>query len=298
MTATAGVQPLPGPAPVHAAAPAAVAAPGALALRTAGAAAMAAAVTAQDDAAPLPAPLRLLRHLVGADPLVPAASEPYVDAVGQREVGRRLDALRHRSGPAARWHVLHDVPLDDERDDERVDHLLVGPGGVCAVTTLHLPGSRVRAARGALVVDGQREPHLRRAQQRARAVQRRLAEATGVDVPVRAVVVVLGAERLGLPLRTGEVAVLRAPVLVRWLRRQPHRLDPTTATRLAAAVAASAAPATTAGAAGSGAPGCEDAFEELHQRVRAADRLRRGWFVALAVAASTGVTTLLAAVTP
>jgi hypothetical protein len=249
-------------------------------------------VTAQDAAAPLPAPLRVLRRLVGADPLVPAASGPYVDAVGQREVGRRLGALRHRSGPTEPWHVLHDLPLG-----ERVDHLLVGPGGVYAVTTLHLPGSRVRAGRAELVVDGQREPHLLLAQQRARAVQRRLAEVTGLDVPVRAVVAVLGAERLGLPLRAGEVAVLRAPVLVRWLRRQPHRLDRATATRLAAA-ASSAAPGAPGPATTDDEPRSADAFEELHERVRAADRLRRGWFVALAVAASTGVTTLLAAVAP
>ncbi|TNM69692.1 NERD domain-containing protein [Streptomyces sp. NP160] len=246
---------------------------------------MAAAVAAQDAAAPLPAVLRLLRRAVGADPLTGDALEHYVDAVGQREVGRRLAVLRRRSGPTPPWHVVHDLDLGDQP----VDHVLVGPGGVCAVTTLHLPGSRVRAVRSGLLVDGQRAEHLQRAQQRARALQQLLARATGADVPVRAVVAVLGAERLALPLRTGDVAVLRAPVLVRWLRRQPHVLDATTAARLAAAVRDL----------DPGDGGAETAaFSVLHERVRAADRLRRAWFVAVAVAGSTGVTTLLAAVSP
>nr|WP_255479612.1 NERD domain-containing protein [Quadrisphaera sp. RL12-1S] len=255
---------------------------------------MAAAVTAQRTPAQGSALLGVLRRAVGADPLVGDALEHYVDAVGQREVGRRLSVLRHRSGPTPPWHLLHDLPLGALEGDpaERADHVLLGPGGAYAVTTLHLPGSRVRAARTGLVVDGERAEHLRRAQRRARAVQQLLARACGVDVPVRAVVVVLGAERLALPLRTGDVAVLRAPVLVRWLRRQPRVLDAATAARLATAARDLQA--------GADQPvgQAADAFEELHERVRAADRLRRAWFVALAVAGSTGVTTLLAAVSP
>ncbi|TXR55457.1 nuclease-related domain-containing protein [Quadrisphaera setariae] len=262
--------------------------------RPAGATAMAAAVAAQAAAPQQPALLRSLRRAAGADPLAPAAVEAYVDAVGQREVGRRLGALRRRTRPTPPWHVLHDVPLAHEADPTgRADHVLVGPGGVYAVTTLHLPGARVRAAGAAMLVDGRSEPHLPRALQRARELQRLLAEATGRDVRVRAVVVVLGTERLALPLRSADVVALRAPVLVRWLRRQPRVLD--------AAAAADLAEVVRHLGAGSGADGASDpqeGFALIHERVRAADRLRRAWFVTAAVAGSTGVTTLLAAVMP
>ncbi|MGQ7296567.1 nuclease-related domain-containing protein [Quadrisphaera sp. KR29] len=338
MTATAGHQTLLAPAPT-AAAPTAptgttaarvpwrAAPPTAppAAPRRAGASAMAAALAAQRSAPHRPALLRALRRAAGADPLAPAAATAYLDAVGRREVGRRLRALRHRCGTGAPWRVVHDLALPAPHGGlgagsgtgpglglgpEQVDHLLVGPGGVLAVTTLHLPGARVRAGRGGLVVDGRREPHLRRAQQRAREVERLLREAAGSswsfapgasttgrggEVPVRAVVAVLGAERLALPLRAHDVAVVRAPVLVRWLRRQPHVLGADAVADLAAAVEQLAR--TTGGPAPDGS-GTLAGFEALEERVRTADRLRRTWLAVLAVAGSAAVTTLLAAVTP
>ncbi|PWJ47475.1 Nuclease-related domain-containing protein [Quadrisphaera granulorum] len=260
---------------------------------------MAATLAAQASAPHRPALLEALRRTVGADPLVDDAHEPYLDAVGQREVGRRLGVLRHRSGPTAPWHLVHDVPLSTAQanspgehvDPVHVDHVLVGPGGVYAVTVLHLPGARVRAAQTAFVVDGQPSQHLREAKQRALAVHRVLSEGAGRDVPVRAVVVVLGSERLALPLRTADVAVLRAPVLVRWLRKQPKVLDASTAAELAGHLTATAHQH-------SDAHDSLDGFERLQRTVLTADRLRRAWFVTLAVAASSAVTTVLASLSP
>ncbi|MDQ2624626.1 MAG: NERD domain-containing protein [Actinomycetota bacterium] len=98
-------------------------------------------------------------------------------------VGERLDRLRSDG-----WAVLHDVPLS--RQGDVVQHLLVGPGGIYAITVhVHL-GSDVQVDRRSLYVNHRTVPYLRDARLQAHRLERVLGAASSSFVSVRAVVVV------------------------------------------------------------------------------------------------------------
>ncbi|MFE3691126.1 nuclease-related domain-containing protein, partial [Streptomyces sp. NPDC059129] len=102
---------------------------------------------------------------------------------------------------AAGWRVLHAVPLPGA---DRIDHLLIGPGGVFAVHTvpahrlrLQIADPEIRAGRGVPV------PLLRLTRRRAERACSALATA------VRPVLAVVGAARLEVLRAPGDVRVLR-----------------------------------------------------------------------------------------
>ncbi|MEV6264574.1 NERD domain-containing protein [Streptomyces sp. NPDC051784] len=64
---------------------------------------------------------------------------------GERRVGSELRRLTRHG-----WRILHSVPLPDGSE---IGHLLIGPGGVFAVTTDHRPGASVRVGDGTLRTD-------------------------------------------------------------------------------------------------------------------------------------------------
>ncbi|MFG2428249.1 NERD domain-containing protein [Streptomyces sp. NPDC048590] len=64
---------------------------------------------------------------------------------GERRVGSELRRLTRHG-----WRILHSVPLPDGTE---IGHLLIGPGGVFAVTTDHRPGASVRVGDGILRTD-------------------------------------------------------------------------------------------------------------------------------------------------
>ena len=98
-------------------------------------------------------------------------------------VGERLDRLVNDG-----WTVLHDVPLS--RQGDVVQHLLIGPGGVYAVTVhVHL-GADVQVDRRSLYVNHRTVPYLRDARLQAQRLERVLGSASSSFVTVRAVVVV------------------------------------------------------------------------------------------------------------
>ncbi|KPI01180.1 NERD domain protein [Actinobacteria bacterium OK074] len=68
----------------------------------------------------------------------------------QQAVGEALDALE-----GAGWHTLHSVPLPG---GDRIDHLVIGPGGLFCVRTLYARKLRVLVA-DPMVTVGRREPH-------------------------------------------------------------------------------------------------------------------------------------------
>ncbi|MET0188418.1 MAG: nuclease-related domain-containing protein [Pseudonocardia sediminis] len=92
------------------------------------------------------------------------------------------------------WRVLHSVPLDDGTAD--IDHVLIGPPGVCVVNTRHHRGGRVLLDGDALVVNGFRTDAVARARAEgalARALLLpRLEDGLG-PVPVRPVIAIVGA---------------------------------------------------------------------------------------------------------
>jgi len=98
-------------------------------------------------------------------------------------VGERLDRLRSDG-----WSVLHDVPLS--RQGDVVQHLLIGPGGIYALTVhVHL-GADVQVDGRSLYVNHRTVPYLRDARLQAQRLERVLGAASSSFVSVRAVVVV------------------------------------------------------------------------------------------------------------
>jgi len=119
-------------------------------------------------------------------PLIPRPNEGVQDGEpvpADVPVGERLDRLRSEG-----WAVLHEVPLS--RQGDVVEHLLIGPGGIYALTVrVHL-GADVQVDRRSLYVNHRTVPYLRDARLQAQRIDRVLGAASASFVSVRAVVVV------------------------------------------------------------------------------------------------------------
>lgn len=103
----------------------------------------------------------------------------------------RRDRLLHR--PPS-WRVLHSVPLEGGRAD--IDHVLIGPPGVCVINTRHHRGRRVLLDGEALVVDRYRTDAVARARAEGVRARELLLPRIGPDVgpvPVRPVIAIVGA---------------------------------------------------------------------------------------------------------
>lgn len=153
----------------------------------------------------------------GRSPLSPDSRPWYVGALGELDVARRLEAL----GPG--WTVLHSVPIGTRGSD--IDHVIVGPAGVFTLNTKFHEDARVWVGSRRLLVNGQPKDHLRNARYEAQRVSKLLSTATGGDVPVTCIVVIVGAKEVVIREQPADVKVLRATELVRWLRRQKPRLE-------------------------------------------------------------------------
>ncbi|MEV7077670.1 nuclease-related domain-containing protein [Streptomyces sp. NPDC093516] len=113
----------------------------------------------------------------------------------EQTVGEALDRL-----DGAGWHALHSVPLPG---GDRVHHLLIGPGGLFALHTLHARRHRVTVA-DPLVTMGRRDPHpLLRA---VRATADRASYALTAEV--RPVLVLVDPVSVAVPTPPREVRVL------------------------------------------------------------------------------------------
>ncbi|MFE6096406.1 nuclease-related domain-containing protein [Streptomyces massasporeus] len=115
----------------------------------------------------------------------------------EQTVGDALDRL-----DGAGWHTLHSVPLPG---GDRIHHLLIGPGGLYAVHTLHARRQRVRIADPAITL-GRRDPYplLRRVRSDAdRASYALTAE-------VRPVLALVDPATVSIPTAPREVHVLTA----------------------------------------------------------------------------------------
>lgn len=82
-------------------------------------------------------------------------------------------------------------------------------------------------------MNGQPKDHLRNARYEAKRVGKLLTAATGGDVPVTAIIAIVGAKDITVREQPADVRVLQAPELVRWLRRQTPQLGPERVERLA-----------------------------------------------------------------
>ncbi|MFF4246471.1 NERD domain-containing protein [Streptomyces sp. NPDC001822] len=121
---------------------------------------------------------------------------------GERRVGAELRRLTRHG-----WRVLHSVPLSD---GTWIGHLLIGPGGVFAVSTEHHPGVDVRIADGTLRTgDGDPRPYALEGRPGAPRARRVFERYCAFDVPVRTVLVFSGVTGLDVAATPAGVRVCR-----------------------------------------------------------------------------------------
>jgi hypothetical protein len=140
-----------------------------------------------------------------------------IGADGEEEVGRRLAKL------GGDWRVLHAVPVG-ERDSD-IDHVVIGPPGVFTLNTKNHPGKSIWVAERTLMVSGQKTEYLRNSTFEARRAKALLSAACGFDVPVEAVIVVMG-EKLTIKAPLLDVHVVARRGIVKWLKGRPPTLTP------------------------------------------------------------------------
>jgi Nuclease-related domain len=137
-------------------------------------------------------------------------------AKGEREVGRKLNRWAAQNG----WHVLHAVPVGEAGAD--IDHVVIAPFGVVTVNT-KTTKTTVWVGDHGMTVGGKSVDYLRKSRAEARRAKRLLDRATGLEVPVQAVIVFTGADQFSI--RRGgppDIAVLASPRALRsWLQTQP-----------------------------------------------------------------------------
>ncbi|MEH0405284.1 nuclease-related domain-containing protein [[Kitasatospora] papulosa] len=121
---------------------------------------------------------------------------------GERRVGAELKRLTRHG-----WRVLHSVPLPDGTE---IGHLLIGPGGVFAVSTEHRPGASVRIEDGTLRVDDEApQPYELDGRPGARRARETLEAYCAFDVPVQTVLVLTGVTALEVVAVPAGVSVYR-----------------------------------------------------------------------------------------
>jgi hypothetical protein len=143
---------------------------------------------------------------------------------GERAVGQFFERLR-----AQGYHVLHDVLAQDFN----IDHVLIGPAGVITVETK--TWSKPRRGDAKIMFDGERlliqskapeRDPIAQARAQASWLRRVLAESTGRELPVRAVVVFPGWYVERTPGGPRDVWVLEPKALPAFLAKEPEQLQP------------------------------------------------------------------------
>lgn len=199
------------------------------------AAALAPATSGQLDAQQEVAPVRIsaLRRffgwLLGMDPpktARPETADParpwLLGAAGERYVADVLQCLT-RADPL--WQSIHSIPVGSRGAD--IDHLVLGPGGIFTINTKHHPGGKVWVGGDVVFVNGMARPYVRNSRHEAARAARLLSTACGFPVPIRGLVVTVGAA-LTIKAAPPEVTVLDAAALPRWLSQQPMMLSVST----------------------------------------------------------------------
>jgi hypothetical protein len=174
---------------------------------------------------------RFVDRLVGRDDRDPKLS----GLLGEELVGRELAKL------AEDWTVLHGVRVGAKAD---VDHLVIGPPGVFCLNTKRIDGDAdIVVSPRQFRVNGYSRPYYPKAVKEACRVEVRLQAAVGVEVLVRPILVIVGADlaRIRVTGQPSDVAVITRRELVRWLRRQPAALS---AAQIAILTSAARRPAT------------------------------------------------------
>lgn len=217
------------------------------------------------------APRSAFARLFGRSPLSDDSRPWYLGALGELDVAARLASLDDS------WTVLHSVPVGTRGSD--IDHVVVGVAGVFTINAKFHEGGRVWVGSRRLLVNGQKTDHLRNTRHEVARTQKLLTSATGSTVPVRGAIVIVGAKEMIIRERPDDVAVLGAPQLVRWLKKQKPLLEPAQASAVATAVRNRA----TWSSEPIAAPDTSG-FAALRRDVESAGRTRMAWGFALVIA--------------
>jgi len=155
---------------------------------------------------------------LGVSPLDEERAAWYRGALGEAAVGRLLEKLPEG------WTVLHAVPVG--KGDSDIDHVVIGPGGVFTINTKNHAGQMAWVPGRTLLVNGQKQPHLRNAGHEAQRASRLLSASAGFRVDVVSVIDVVDPAGLTIRERPEQVVVLASSQLVRWLQQRPATLIP------------------------------------------------------------------------
>jgi hypothetical protein len=131
------------------------------------------------------------------------------------------------------WHVFNDIPVGER--GANIDHLVVGPGGVCTINAKNLNG-KVWVGPSTLLVNGHQTDYLRNATLEAKRAASHLSAAVGHAVQVQAALAIM-AEDITIKERPNDVVVARPRGVKNWLLAQRHVLGPSEVTAIAAAAA-------------------------------------------------------------
>lgn len=151
----------------------------------------------------------LAARIFGVNPLAPAGRRLYRAAIGELAVGEMLDQL----GP--KWDVLHVVPVGDGL----IDHLVIGPPGVFAITTANYPAQEVRVADDTMTVGGIEVDDLPDVRRVAANAAELLSAAADRPVAVEPIVVIIDAGKLIVREPSSGVTVIPSKQLLRVLTR-------------------------------------------------------------------------------
>ncbi|WP_309620996.1 nuclease-related domain-containing protein [Salinibacterium sp.] len=105
----------------------------------------------------------------------------YRGVIGERRVGTILGLLSDSHT------VLHSVPVGKGSSD--IDHVVIGRAGVFSINTKYSPGKRISSAGYGMYVDGRKRHYVRNSVAEARRAGELLSAASGLTVPVTALIV-------------------------------------------------------------------------------------------------------------
>jgi hypothetical protein len=142
-------------------------------------------------------------------------------AEGEELVGRELAKLARKD---PRWRVLHSIPLGDRGSD--LDHLVIGPPGVFALTTKSHLGAKLWVGGDGFLVNGQRQPYVRNSRFEAERATELLTTVSDVPVWVTGVIVVVNQLSLKVRQQPDDVRVLALVQLRKWLGWLPETFTP------------------------------------------------------------------------
>jgi hypothetical protein len=174
-----------------------------------------------------PSLLAMVRTLLSPAPRTAAAGAAATPATARSAAspGTPTSTPRELRRLGSEWRVLDNVPAGRRG---RLEYLVIGPGGVFAITARHNARDTICLGAQSLLVGDRRVHHGRISRKDAEDVSARLTESVGYPIPVTALVLIVGDRRFVVPDQHEGAAVRLATPAggVRWMRRRSTQWTP------------------------------------------------------------------------